>query len=478
MFQPDEPCVACAAGTHAPRGGGAAADYSTWIACSHCGAWFHCRCLAMPDPAEFAEWHCGACEAHGYVSARRAPRRRSARAKPRTDYAAVDDGRPSAPLERWAAYMRASAALPDGARRVSGDTWTREWLLEADALAAPSMVGADEKARIAGLRVPPRDTSIDDICTLLGRHTPVEVIDVATQMSFTWTLGDWAAYFATPPAARERVLNIISLEVSGTALEPLVAPPAMVSESDWVERDWPATRRPRADDASLWPKVQRYVLMGVQGAFTDFHIDFAATMVFYSVVWGHKVFLFAPPTPRNLAAYRAWTSSARQASEWLGDALDGLTRVEIGTDETLFIPPGWIHAVHTTADSLVVGGNFLGDCGVPMHFRIEELEIATRVPRKFRFPHLVRLAWYVAAGWKARLSSADAALPARLADGLDALCRRLSTEVERLASDAAQPRAAKPQRLAHDAVPWDAVDDPAALVAALRALLRKRKREG
>lgn len=101
------------------------------------------------------------------------------------------------------------------------------------------------------------------------------------------------------------------------------------------------------------------------------------------------MFLFAPPTPKNLAAYRSWTSSSRQEAEWLGYSLQRMSRVEIAAGETMFIPPGWIHAVHTAEDSLVIGGNFLSDCDVAMHFKVEELEIATRVPRKFRFPHLM-----------------------------------------------------------------------------------------
>ncbi|PKI83791.1 [histone H3]-dimethyl-L-lysine(36) demethylase [Malassezia vespertilionis] len=312
------------------------------------------------------------------------------------DYAAIEDGRSANPIARFMACMDRSAHLPSIARIVKPDTWTQAWMAnEADALSTPTIVPAAKQGRdsIPGMRILARDTSIRKIAELVGPETNVEVIDVRTQMSSSaWTLDEWASYFETPPAHREKLLNVISLEVTGTPLGRMIEPPEMVRESDWIERDWPLDKRPACTDASKWPKVQRYVLMGVQGAFTDFHIDFAASYVYYHVVWGEKVFLFAPPTPANLKAYKAWTLSTRQEAEWLGDTLQQLSRVQIKTGETMLIPAGWIHAVYTPRDSLVIGGNFLADYHVAMHWRIEAMEIATRVPRKFRFPHLIRLA--------------------------------------------------------------------------------------
>jgi hypothetical protein len=36
-----------------------------------------------------------------------------------------------------------------------------------------------------------------------------------------------------------------------------------------------------------------------------------------------------------------------------------LSRCEIKSGETVFLPSGWIHAVYTPVDSIVFGGNFL-----------------------------------------------------------------------------------------------------------------------
>ena len=458
-----------------------ALDKSLWVACSHCETWFHVACLRLDNVDDYDTWYCAPCVSNPSLQLTPRMRRRSARERDATDYAAIQEGRPSDPLGRWARLLAEYDACPTAVRRVDGAAWTQAWMESAPgALDAPTLVPACDDAEnpgshIPGMRIPPRSTTIRDVARLVGPDTHVEVIDVKTQRSSrAWTLSEWADYFETPPAERAKLLNVISLEISGTPLQALVEAPRMVRDSDWFERDWPRDRRPRSEDSAKWPKVQRYVLMGVQGAFTDFHIDFAATYVYYHVVWGHKVFLFAPPTAANLAAYKAWTSSARQESEWLGHALRDVTRADIRTGETMLIPAGWIHAVHTPCDTLVIGGNFLADYDVAMHFRIEALEIATRVPRKFRFPHLIRLAWYVAAGWHRRLAARPPpVLAPRVRDGIAQLCKRLATEVHIMGTlDAAS----KVGHAAHEAVPRDAVPDPAALVQQLQAQLADPER--
>lgn len=47
----------------------------------------------------------------------------------------------------------------------------------------------------------------------------------------------------------------------------------------------------------------------------------AGSAVWYHVVSGRKVFLLAPPTAANLAAYEAWAGSERQACPHLRQLL-------------------------------------------------------------------------------------------------------------------------------------------------------------
>jgi hypothetical protein len=43
--------------------------------------------------------------------------------------------------------------------------------------------------------------------------------------------------------------------------------------------------------------------MGMKGSWTDWHVDFAASSVYYTIHTGSKVFYFIRPTEKNLKAY-------------------------------------------------------------------------------------------------------------------------------------------------------------------------------
>ena len=62
----------------------------------------------------------------------------------------------------------------------------------------------------------------------------------------------------------------------------------------------------------------------------------------------------------------------------------------------MIIPSGWIHAVYTPSDSLVLGGNFLTPIHIPSQLHIANIETRTRVPKKFRFPFFDLAMWYTA----------------------------------------------------------------------------------
>ena len=96
-----------------------------------------------------------------------------------------------------------------------------------------------------------------------------------------------------------------------------------------------------------YPKVQKYCLMSVAGCWTDFHIDFGGTSVWYHLLRGEKIFWLIPPTPANLKAYEAWTLSGKQSDSFFGDIVEKCGRVVVQAGNSLMIPAGWIHAVYT-----------------------------------------------------------------------------------------------------------------------------------
>lgn len=46
--------------------------------------------------------------------------------------------------------------------------------------------------------------------------------------------------------------------------------------------------------------------MSVKNCYTDFHIDFGGTSVWYHILRGKKVFWLIPPTPLNMELYEQW----------------------------------------------------------------------------------------------------------------------------------------------------------------------------
>ncbi|CAO3695769.1 unnamed protein product [Rhizopus stolonifer] len=232
----------------------------------------------------------------------------------------------------------------------------------------------------------PSELSVQQVAELVGRDCAVEVMDVATQAEITgWTLGRWADYFSNP--VRDRIRNVISLEITGTRLAEKITRPQVVREMDWVDLVWPKERKER-------PKVQLYCLMGTKDSYTDFHIDFGGSSVFYHVLSGQKTFYLIEPTPKNLKKYQKWSSSADQSVTFFGDLVKECYSVELYAGNTMFIPTGWIHAVYTNEDAIVIGGNFLHSFNAATQLRVYQIEQATEVPIKFRFPYYTHINWY------------------------------------------------------------------------------------
>ncbi|XP_022128242.1 jmjC domain-containing histone demethylation protein 1 [Pieris rapae] len=250
-----------------------------------------------------------------------------------------------------------------------------------------------------GLRVPTSNFTVNDVRMCVGSRRLLDVMDVNTQKNIEMTMKDWQRYYDDPN--KERLLNVISLEFSHTRLENYVQAPRIVRLIDWVETVWPRhlkdqqTESTNALDDMMYPKVQKYCLMSVKGCYTDFHIDFGGTSVWYHILRGAKVFWLIPPTERNLQLYEKWVLSGKQSDVFFGDTVEKCIRVHLQAGHTFFIPTGWIHAVYTPSDSLVFGGNFLHQFGIEKQLKIAQVEDVTKVPQKFRYPFFTEMLWYV-----------------------------------------------------------------------------------
>jgi Jumonji helical domain len=267
--------------------------------------------------------------------------------------------------------------------------------------------------------VVPKKLTMQKLADIIGPGYPVSVIDVQHQEELEgWTLGDLVEYFedeerlslvrkhqqAIAPSTNRRkrrtvttatsspkVLNQISLEFRNTPLAAHVKSPQFVRDLDWIDHAW------KSDDPR--PQTQYYCLTSTAGCYTDFHVDFGGTSVWYHVLTGAKHFLVLPPTQENLRVYEDWLCRPDQSLVFLPDLIsDEIQKVVLQQSQTLFIPCGWIHAVYTPTDSLVIGGNFLHGLDIPKQIDVHSLETRTRVPAKFRFPKYLALVMY-AGSW-------------------------------------------------------------------------------
>ncbi|XP_051801382.1 lysine (K)-specific demethylase 2Aa isoform X1 [Acanthochromis polyacanthus] len=304
------------------------------------------------------------------------------------------DGRRMFDLEEKVISQRFSS---DRVVRMEGRELTYEFV-QRGGLRDPILF---EKPDGLGIRMPDPDFTVNDVKMFVGSRRMIDVMDVSTQKGTEMSMAQWTRYYETPPSQREKLYNVISLEFSHTKLENLVKRPSTVDLIDWVDNMWPRHLKERQRDSTncindmQYPKVQKYCLMSVEGCYTDFHIDFGGTSVWYHILRGSKVFWLIPPTPQNLELYENWVLSGKQGDVFLGDRASDCQRIELKHGCTFIIPSGWIHAVYTPVDSLVFGGNFLHSFNIPMQLNICNIEDRTRVPVKFRYPFFYEMCWYV-----------------------------------------------------------------------------------
>ncbi|XP_063171672.1 lysine-specific demethylase 2B isoform X4 [Candoia aspera] len=268
----------------------------------------------------------------------------------------------------------------DFVRPMDGQDFTFEYV-QREALKVPLIFRS--KAGL-GIKMPDPDFTVRDAKVLVGSRRIVDVMDVNTQKGIEMSMAQFVRYYETPEAEREKLYNMISLEFSHTKLANIVKRPNVVDLVDWVDNMWPRHLKERQTESTnaisemKYPKVKKYCLMSVKGCFTDFHIDFGGTSVWYHVFRGGKIFWLIPPTLQNLELYEEWVVSGKQSDIFLGDRVELCQRIELKQGHTFFIPSGWIHAVYTPVDSLVFGGNILHSFNVPMQLRIYEIEDRTR----------------------------------------------------------------------------------------------------
>ncbi|CAG8518077.1 3369_t:CDS:2 [Dentiscutata erythropus] len=366
----------------------------TWIKCDICLVWCHAACLKLPSEEceRIDEYHCPKCAiSHGPSTLRKSLREHS-----RINYADLENGLTGNPY-KWKRVLDSKLFVKPKFPKVRGDQLTLDWV---------RTFGLDEPILIDNpdgldMKMPSKDITVSYIAATVGYDTPVDVIEQPS-----WNLYQWANYFDGPK--RDQVLNVISLEISGTPLGDSIVRPRIVRELDWCENVWPKELK-----AFEYPKVQLYCLMSIKDSFTDFHIDFGGTSVFYHVIKGSKIFYFVRPTPPNLKKYSRWISSPEQSMTFFADLVKDCYEVRI---------------------CAVIGGNFLHGYNIGGQLAIYEIEKRVDVPIKYRFPYFEKICWYAGKKYYRILKENPDSLSQREEKGLVELAlflSKLSSKLER-----------------------------------------------
>ncbi|XP_006771387.1 PREDICTED: histone lysine demethylase PHF8 isoform X2 [Myotis davidii] len=351
------------------------------IECDMCQDWFHGSCVGVEEEkaADIDLYHCPNCEVlHGPSIMKK--RRVSSKGH---------DAHKGKPVKTGSATFirelrsRTFDSSDEVILKPTGSQLTVEFL-EENSFSVPILV---LKKDGLGMTLPSPSFTVRDVEHYVGSDKEIDVIDVARQADCKMKLGDFVKYYYS--GKREKVLNVISLEFSDTRLSNLVETPKIVRKLSWVENLWPE------ECIFERPNVQKYCLMSVRDSYTDFHIDFGGTSVWYHVLKGEKIFYLIRPTNANLTLFECWSSSSNQDEMFFGDQVEKCYKCSVKQGQTLFIPTGWIHAVLTPVDCLAFGGNFLHSLNIEMQLKAYEIEKRLSTADLFKFPNFETICWYV-----------------------------------------------------------------------------------
>lgn len=388
-------------------------DKSLWVQCSMCPQWVHVLCIPLKHvqesngtiakeyPKTSNEITHFQCDAHDNdaILVKRATKRKSSsveappkrrhglRNKQQIDYIALnegDDKKLKKVHPHVEAFCKCFEKWQNKKNVIDAQTLDKDFLQLHEPLKVsdPQNTGIKiPRPQELGLTKDDRVLSVDDITQVLGEDCPVDVMDVQSQQNERWTMSQWNQYFTkTQPEERDRIRNVISLEISHVGRFKIFRPTA-VEANDLVNVVWDSF-----GNGDPKPKVTRYVLMSAGNSYTDFHLDFAGTSVYYNLIAGKKKFILFPPTKHNLETYTQWCQDLNQNLIFLGDLLEEGVAMELNAGDLFMLPSGWIHAVHTPADSIIIGGNFLTIRDIETQLKVVHVERLTRVPKRFTFP--------------------------------------------------------------------------------------------
>ncbi|CAF4384046.1 unnamed protein product [Rotaria socialis] len=382
------------------------------IECDGCNGWFHGKCVSLADRIadDIEKYFCVECSKN-YGPSIFKPKQN----QHRRDYS--DGNAEQKPVQsgtkdfikqlKRKTFLDCEPVIV----RVKGDQLTSEYLL-ANGFTKPILISSRDGLE---LTLPDRTITLQEINKLIGPEQHVDIIDCEKQVIYKMSFNDYAEYFESYD--RNKIYNVLSLEVSNTKLGESVIIPKIVRDLSWATIGvWPDKKKSEKCDGNVeakglknknaWPlesplakfkrrtisssgdtdqsdddedlksnhfenfdrpEVAKYCLISPQSSYTDFHIDFGGSSVWYSIVRGEKIFYLIEPTDENLQKYADWSNSPNESETFLGDCVSHCYKMHIREGNTILLPPG-----------------------------IYELERLAKVPHKFKYPLFETYHWYAA----------------------------------------------------------------------------------
>lgn len=184
--------------------------------------------------------------------------RKSNRSQDRLNYADLNEGTAAGDERIWKKLLSVKTFRQEKFKRYKAKEVTLD-MIKKTGMKEPFLIEENEPE--LDMVMPSSDISVHTIAELVGKDTVLDVIDVASQSEINgWSLSRWADYFHS--SERDRIRNVISLEISDTAFSEQIKRPKIVRELDWIDLMWP-------DNEAEYPKVQLYCLMGTKDSYTD-----------------------------------------------------------------------------------------------------------------------------------------------------------------------------------------------------------------
>ncbi|CEF60612.1 JmjC domain-containing protein [Strongyloides ratti] len=201
---------------------------------------------------------------------------------------------------------------------------------------------------------------------------------------------------------RKHIYNCLSLNYTFMALEDVFTCPNFVIEMNLAINNWPDVLKIAQiccdkDKEIIFPMTWNYCTVSTKGLYTNFHIDFGNNSVWISVISGKKTWWYIPSAKYIIAAFEQYLKDSCSSKDFFGFCAANCCKITLTARQSFFLLAGWIHAVYTNKDTLMVGGNFLTSAALETHLQIVESEQRQKAEVAYTYVYFKKLMWYTVA---------------------------------------------------------------------------------